>query len=301
MLTPELFRAIRRIEIRTRHLVNESLAGEYHSSFKGRGMEFDEVREYQPGDEVRSIDWNVTARVGSPFVKRYIEERELTVMLAFDASASGRFGTADRMKRELAAEIGAVLAFSAITNNDKVGLLAFTDQVELYIPPRKGRRHVLRLIRDLLAFKSLGRGTDINLALDQLNRTLKHSAIIFLISDFLLPHHLPKIDNSFERTLAATNRHHDLVAVTLNDPREMAWVGSGLVALEDAETGRVTWVDTADQKWRQGFALASAARQQARNEIFSQSGVDFIDIVMGTDYVVSLLAFFKKRALRWRR
>ena len=187
MLTTELIKTIRRIEIRTRHLVNDSFAGEYQAIFKGRGMEFDEVRPYQPGDEVRTIDWNVTARMNEPYVKRYVEERELTVMLAVDASASGTFGTQGRFRRELAAELGAVLAFSAITNNDKVGLIVFTDRVELHIPPRKGQRHVLRLTRDLLAFKPEGKGTDITQVLDHLNHTLKHRTIIFLISDFLTP------------------------------------------------------------------------------------------------------------------
>ena len=211
MLAPELMRTIRRIEIRTRHLVNENFAGEYQAVFKGRGMEFDEVRQYQPGDEVRSIDWNVTARTGELFVKRYVEERELTVMLAVDASSSGQFGTQDRLKRELATELGAVLAFTAITNNDRVGLLVFTDQIECHIPPRKGRRHVLRLIRELLAFEPGARGTDLTLALDRLNHTLKRRAIIFLISDFLLPFEQPDAQTSYERTLRVTNRRHDLV------------------------------------------------------------------------------------------
>jgi len=218
MLSTDLIRAVRRIEIRTRHLVNDSFAGEYQAIFKGQGIEFDEVRLYQPGDEVRTIDWNVTARMGEPFVKRYVEERELTVMLVFDASASGWFGTQDRFKRELAAELGAVLAFSAITNQDKVGLLAFTDQVELHISPRKGKRHVLRLIRDLLAFNPAGRGTDIALALDRLNRTLRRRSIIFLISDWM-----QEITPALERLLLVTNRRHDLVVVGITDPRELSW------------------------------------------------------------------------------
>ena len=253
MLSPELIRAVRHIEIRTRHLVNDSFAGEYHAIFKGRGMEFDEVREYQPGDDVRTIDWNVTARMGHPFVKRYVEERELTVMLAFDASASGSFGTKDRFKRELAAELGAVLAFSAITNNDKVGLLAFTDEIELHIPPRKGRRHVLRLIRDLLAFEPHGRGTDIVGGLDRLNHTLKRRAIVFLVSDMLQSDEDGPTD-ALERALLATNRRHDLVAVTIADPRETAWPDVGLVSLEDAESGARMWVDSASPAWREAFA-----------------------------------------------
>jgi uncharacterized protein (DUF58 family) len=297
MLPPELIRAIRRIEIRTRHLVDDSFAGEYQAIFKGRGMEFDEVRQYQPGDEVRSIDWNVTARMGEPFVKRYVEERELTVMLAFDASASGHFGTAGRLKREIAAELGAVLAFSAISNNDKVGLLAFTDRIELHIPPRKGRRHVLRLIRDLLAFQPSGRGTDIPLALDRLNRVLKRRAIIFLISDFLVD-----LSGLLDLTgLAAANRRHDLVAVTLTDPRETAWPAVGLVALQDAETGATTWVDSSDPAWREAFARQASARQAARDAALTQAQVDRIDVLAGQDYVEPLLKFFKMRARRWRR
>jgi uncharacterized protein (DUF58 family) len=301
MLSSDLIRTIRRIEIHTRHLVNDSFAGEYQAIFKGRGMEFDEVREYQPGDEVRSIDWNVTARMGKPFVKRYVEERELTAMLAFDASASGLFGTAERFKRALAAELGAVLAFSAITNNDKVGLLAFTDQVELHIPPRKGRRHVLRLIRDLLAFEPAGRGTDVTLAMDRLNHTLKRRAIIFLISDFLLDYDQPDAIKAYERALLVTNRRHDLVAVSITDPRETAWPNAGLVALEDAETGARLWVDSSDPRWREAFAAQAAARHTVRDAAFTRAQVDQIAVTVGEDYVEPLLAFFKARARRWRR
>lgn len=298
MLSSELIRTIRRIEIRTRRLVNDSFAGEYQAIFKGRGMEFDEVRAYQPGDEIRTIDWNVTARMGAPYVKRYVEERELTVMLAFDASASGLFGTTRRFKRELAAELGAVLAFSAITNNDKVGLLAFTDQIELHIPPRKGRRHVLRLIRELLAFEPTGRDTDITGALDRLNHTLNRHAIVFLISDFLLPqtHHSP-----YARALLVTNRRHDLVAVSITDPREMRWPDVGLVALEDAETGQCVTVDSSNPAWRSAFAMQAAEQREARDAVFRHAQVDHIDVTVGEDYVEPLLAFFKTRARRFRR
>jgi uncharacterized protein (DUF58 family) len=295
MLPPELIRTIRRIEIRTRHLVNDSFAGEYQAIFKGRGMEFDEVREYQPGDEVRTIDWNVTARMGEPFVKRYIEERELTVMLAFDASASGQFGSAGRIKRELAAELGAVLVFAAITNHDKVGLLAFSDRVELHIPPRKGRRHALRLIRDLLAFEPVGRGTHIDLALERLNRTLKRRAIIFLISDFLIS------DLSGLENLGLTNRRHDLVAVTLTDPLETQWPAVGLVALQDAETGATTWVDSGDRAWRGAFGRQAAARRAALDAALTRAQMDRIHVMVGQDYVGPLLAFFETRARRLRR
>ncbi len=295
MLSPDLIRTIRRIEIRTRHLVNDSFAGQYHAIFKGRGMDFDDVRPYQPGDQVRSIDWNVTARMGVPFIKRYVEERELTVILAVDASASGRFGTADRFKREIGAELAAVLAFSAISNNDKVGLLIFTDQVELHIPPRRGRRHVLRLIRDLLTFEPAGRGTDIALALARLNRVLKRRAIIFLLSDFLLDY------RAYQRDLVITNRRHDVVAVTLTDPREMTWPAVGLVSLKDPETGATTWIDTANAAWRDAFARGSASCRAARNAALTQAKVDRIDVIVGQDYVAPLLAFFRTRARRLRR
>ncbi len=301
MLTSELIQKIRRIEIRTRHLVNDSFAGEYHAIFKGRGMEFNEVRAYQPGDEVRSIDWNVTARMGEPFVKRYIEERELTVMLAVDASASGLFGTSARFKRELAAELGAVLAFSAITNNDKVGLLVFTDQVELHITPRKGRRHVLRVIRDLLALEPEGHGTDITMALDHLNHTLKRRAIIFLISDFLLPYADAAAQQTYERALLVTNRRHDLVAISITDPRELAWPDVGLVALQDAETGQRVWVDSGTSAWREAFAQQSQARRDAQNTAFMHAKVDHIPVMTGEDYVIPLMSFFETRARRWRR
>ncbi|MCA9971588.1 MAG: DUF58 domain-containing protein, partial [Anaerolineales bacterium] len=244
MLTSELYRKIRQIEIHTRHLVNASFAGEYQAVFKGRGMEFDEVRPYTPGDDVRGIDWNVTARSGTPYVKRYVEERELTVMLAWDASASGDFGSVNRFKRELAAELTAVLAFAATTNNDKVGLLIFTDRIERFIPPRKGRRHVLRLIRELLAFAPQGRGTDIRLALETLNHALKRRSILFLVSDFLAD------PAGYAGILGVTNRRHDVVAVDLTDPLEQEVADVGLLALEDAETGELTWVDTGSRAWQ---------------------------------------------------
>ncbi len=232
MLTADLMKKIRQIEIRTKRLVNDSFAGEYQSIFKGRGMAFDEVRPYQYGDEIRTIDWNVTARTGEPYVKRYVEERELTVMLLVDASASESFGSVNQFKRELAAELTAVLSFAATTNNDRVGLMIFTDQIELYIPPRKGRKHVLRLIRELLAFEPQGKGTDLKMALDHVNRILKRRSIIFLVSDFLAD------PAGYRRALAVTNRRHDVIAVDLTDPLEQAWTDVGLIALEDPESGR---------------------------------------------------------------
>jgi len=292
MLTPELIKKIRRIEIRTRRLVNTSFAGEYHAIFKGRGMEFDEVRPYQRGDEVRTIDWNVTARTGQLFVKRYVEERELTVMLLVDASASGQFGTINRFKREIAAELGAVLAFSAITNNDKVGLLIFTDQIELFISPRKGRRHVLRLIRELLAFEPTGHKTNLKLGLDTLNHMLKRRSIIFLLSDFLSP------PDSYRSILQVSNRRHDVIAVTLSDPREHQWPNVGLVALEDAETGQVQWVDTSSRQWRESFTERVNELRLARERVFRKAKVDRIDITTDSDYVTPLTNFFEQRARR---
>lgn len=295
MLTPELIKKIRRIEIRTRHLVNDSFAGEYHAIFKGRGMEFDEVRPYQPGDEVRTIDWNVTARIGEPFVKRYVEERELTVMLLVDASASGQFGTVNRFKREIAAELAAVLAFSAISNNDKVGLLVFTDRRELFISPRKGRRHVLRLIRDLLAFEPTGHRTDLKLGLDTIHHTLKRRSIVFLISDFLAP------PDSYRSVLQIINRRHDLIAVTLSDPREYELPNVGMLALEDAETGQVQWVDTSSRQWREAFIERVKELHGARNRVLRKAKVDRIDISTNAEYVTPLTTFFEKRARRLRR
>ncbi|RME47766.1 MAG: DUF58 domain-containing protein [Caldilineae bacterium] len=295
MLPTDLFRKIRHIEIRTRRLVNDSFAGEYHAIFKGRGMEFDEVRPYQFGDEIRDIDWNVTARMGEPFVKRYVEERELTVMLVVDASGSGDFGSVNRFKRELAAELAAVLAFAATTNNDKVGLLIFTDRVERFIPPRKGRRHVLRLIRDLLAFQPEGRGTDIRLALDTANRVLKRRSILFLVSDFLAE------PADYQNALFVTNRRHDVIAVDLHDPLETDIAGVGLVALEDAETGQVVWADTASPAWQAAFSREMERREAARRQVFRRAGVDRIAVSTAADYVAALTRFFQRRARRLRR
>lgn len=295
MLTQELIKKIRRIEIRTRRLVNASFAGEYHAIFKGRGIEFDEVRPYRPGDEVRTIDWNVSARTGELYVKRYIEERELTVMLLVDASGSGQFGTFNRFKREIAAELAAVLAFSAISNNDKVGLLIFTDQVELFIRPRKGRRHVLRLIRDLLAFQPTGRQTNLRLGLETLNHTLKRRSIIFLVSDFLAS------PDSYRSILQVSNRRHDVIAVTVSDPREQELPNVGLIALEDAETGQVQWVDTSNRKFRQAFAERVNELRLARERVFRKAKVDRINISTASDYVIPLTNFFEQRARRLRR
>jgi uncharacterized protein (DUF58 family) len=294
MFSTELMKQIRRIEIRTRRLVDDSFAGEYHSVFRGRGMEFNEVRPYLAGDEVRTIDWNVTARMGQPYVKQYVEERELTVMLMVDASGSGDFASEGRFKRELAAELAAVLSFSATTNRDKVGLMIFTDKVELYIPPRQGRSHVLRLIHELLAFEPEGTGTDLKLALDAMNQILKRRSVIFLVSDF--------IDDAdrYRKSLFMTNRKHDVIAVDLHDPLETDIADVGMLALEDAESGDLVWVDTSDPAWRQHFARETAAFEKARYQALTSAGVDHVEIHTDQDYAKALTLFFQKRNKRIR-
>jgi uncharacterized protein (DUF58 family) len=294
MITHDLINKIRQIEIRTKRLVNDSYAGEYQSVFKGKGMEFDEVRPYQFGDEIRTIDWNVTARTGQPYVKRFVEERELTVMLLVDASASEDFGSVSRFKRELAAELTAVLSFAATTNNDKVGLLIFTDQIELFIPPRKGRHHVLRLIRELLAFEPKSRGTDIGMALETANQILKRRSIIFLVSDFLAD------PSSYQKALALSNRRHDLIAVDLHDPLETDIQPVGLIALEDPESGEIVWADTASRNWRDAFERRIHQFETNKIRAFRQARVDRIGIGTGEEYTAPLTAFFRQRARRLR-
>jgi uncharacterized protein (DUF58 family) len=294
MFTTELMNKVRRIEIRTRRLVNDSFAGEYHSVFKGQGMEFDEVRPYLPGDEVRTIDWNVTARMGQPYVKKYIEERELTVMLVVDASGSGDFASEGRFKRELAAELASILSFSATNNKDKVGLLIFTDKVELYIPPRKGRRHVLRLIRELLAFEPEGNGTDIKLALDTVNQLLKRRSIVFLVSDFM------DDANEYKKPLFMTNRKHDVIAIDLHDPLEAEIADVGMLALEDAETGELVWIDTSDPAWRERFALQASSFELTKAKTLASAGVDRVQIRTDKDYAKAMTIFFQKRNKRIR-
>ena len=295
MLTGDLIARIRRIEITTRKLVSDSFAGEYQSVFKGRGMEFDEVRQYHPGDDVRSIDWNVTARTGEPYVKSYIEERELTVMLAVDVSGSGDFGTRNRFKRELAGELAAVMSFAATTNNDKVGLLLFTDRVELLVPPRKGRSHVLRMVRDLLVFQPVGSGTDIRLALDMVHQMLKRRSIVFLVSDFLAD------PESYRQAMLVTNRRHDVVAFDLSDPLEYEIADVGLLALEDAESGQLRWVDTGSKEWKREFTDRVARLEDGKREVFTAAGVDRISVTTERDYVAEVGAFFKDRLRRLRR
>ena len=295
MLTSELVKKIRHIEIRTRRLVDDSYAGEYHSIFKGRGMEFDEVRPYQIGDEIRTVDWNVTARTGELFVKRYVEERELTLMLLVDASASENFGSVGRFKRELAAELTAVLSFAATTNNDRVGMVIFTDQIELIIPPKKGRRHVLRLIRELLAFQPEGTGTNLKLALDTVNQILKRKSIIFLVSDMLA-----STDN-YRRELTVTNKRHDLIGIDLSDPLEVNIENVGLLALEDPETREVIWVDTGDKSWQQDYGNRIKSHEALKTKVFQQANVDRIRIWTDRDYTIPLTGFFKDRSRRIRR
>jgi uncharacterized protein (DUF58 family) len=289
--TGDILKKVRNIEIHTRRLVNDVMAGEYHSVFKGRGMEFDEVREYLPGDDIRSIDWNVTARTGRPHVKRYVEERELTVMLCVDASSSGAFGTTVETKRELAVNLCAVLAFSAIKNNDRVGLIIFTDRIELYLPPKKGRKHGLRVIRELLNFRPARAGTDIPAALDYMNRVLSRRAVAFLVSDFL--------DSNLRQPLAIANRRHDLVAISVSDPREADLPPIGLLEFEDAETGEVVALDTRDARVRDAFARSSRADRQQRESLFRSLSVDHIALTTGEPFVTALVRFFHERAHRF--
>jgi uncharacterized protein (DUF58 family) len=290
MIPKELAKKIRYIQIYTSKVVNDVLAGEYQSVFKGRGMEFDEVREYQVGDDVRSIDWNVTARSGKPFVKRFREERELTVMFLVDLSASGSFGSAKQPKNELAAEICALLAFAAIKNNDKVGLIVFTDHVEMFIPPKKGTRHVLRVIREILSFRPQRTRTDITRALDYLGRVQSRRAVVFLISDFQA--------EGFERSLRVLGRRHDLIAVAVTDPREMALPDVGLIELEDAETGEVALIDTGSQAVRRQYAALALERAARLNDLLGSTGIDQIRVETGRAYVRDLMAFFKNRERR---
>ena len=292
MLSAEIAQNVRRIQVVTGRQVADVMAGAWLSVFKGRGMEFNEVRPYLPGDEIRTIDWNVTARTGQPYVKQFVEERELTVMLVVDASGSGDFASEGQFKRELAAELASVLSFAATTNKDKVGLLIFTDQIELFIPPRKGRRHVLRLIRELLAFEPQSDGTDIKLALDTINQILKRRSILFLVSDFLdEPQH-------YERALHMTNRKHDVIAIDLHDPLERDIANVGLLTLEDAETGELIWVDTADREWRTLFNQHVERFETNKNKAFANAAVDRVSLHTDQDYFKALTLFFEKRAKR---
>ncbi len=291
MIPKEILKKVKKIELITRHLVNDVFAGEYHSVFKGRGMEFNEVREYQYGDDIRTIDWNVTARQGSPFVKVFSEERELTVMLLVDASSSGEFGTFEQMKGEIATEICALLAFSAIKNNDKVGLIIFTDKVEKYVPPKKGKMHVLRVVRELLYFKPEDNKTNIASALDHLNRVIKRKAIVFLVSDFL--------GTDYEKPLRVARQRHDLVPITITDPRELALPNIGFLELEDAETGELMLIDTSDPAIREMFASQTNAEKDRRDKLFRSMSIDTIEVMTNRPYAEPIVNFFKKRARRY--
>ncbi|HEY2108353.1 MAG TPA: DUF58 domain-containing protein [Candidatus Acidoferrales bacterium] len=294
--TREILKKVRQIEIRTKRLVTDSLAGQYHSVFKGRGMNFDAVREYVPGDEVRAIDWNVTARAGRPFVKKFVEERELTLLLMVDVSASGDFGSGMQSKRELAAEIASVLAFSAVKNSDKVGLLLFTDKVELFVPPRKGRRHVLRIVREVLAFEPANRGTDLVHALNFVNDGIDRRAIIFLLSDFQTRIHNAEAVADFRLALRQTNRRHDLVALPIEDPRERVLPELGVVAIEDAETGEMIEIDTRNPVVRQRFSEIAQLRAEQLQKIFNRESIDSLRLSTDRPYVAELMTFFKNRA-----
>ena len=287
MEAKDLLKKVRKIEIKTRGLTRQIFAGEYHSAFKGRGMTFSEVREYQYGDDIRSIDWNVTARFNHPYVKVFEEERELTVMLLIDVSASGDFGTEAQLKRSLITEIAAVLSFSAIENNDKIGVILFSDRVEKFIPPQKGRKHILRIIRELLEFQPQSNGTDISESLRFLTNAIKKRCTAFLISDFR--------DKGYARSLQVANNKHDVAALHIFDRRETALPPVGLIRVLDAESGKERWIDTSRSKVRESYALKWESHVEMMTEIFSRAGVDHVSLQTGADYVKPLMRLFKKR------
>ncbi|HEX7516271.1 MAG TPA: DUF58 domain-containing protein [Chthoniobacterales bacterium] len=286
----EILKKIRALEIKTKGLVQTVFAGDYHSVFKGRGMNFEDVREYQPGDEIRAIDWNVTARLGTAFVKKFTEERELTVLLVVDVSASGNFGSVSQSKRELAAEVACLLAFSAIRNNDKVGLLLFSDRVELFIPPKKGRSHTLRIIREILFFEPAGRGTAPALALDYLNNVVTRRAVVFFVSDFQT--------GDFSRELSVSGRRHDFIAVHVQDQREEILPNVGIITLEDAETGEQIEINTADRTTRARFSALAETKRAELNRTLRRNSIDAISLRTGEDYLPALRSFFKQRERR---
>ncbi|HEY6162812.1 MAG TPA: DUF58 domain-containing protein [Bacteroidia bacterium] len=290
METTELLKKVRKIEIKTRGLSSQVFSGEYHSAFKGRGMAFSEVREYQPGDDIRTIDWNVTARLNHPYVKIFEEERELNVMLLVDVSGSEAFGTQKQFKQELITEICAVLAFSAIQNNDKIGVIFFSDRIEKFIPPKKGKSHILRIIRELISFEPQSKGTNITLALRYLTNLIKKKSIVFLISDFM--------DNGFNDALKIANRKHDMVALRIYDKRERELPDIGLVKMKDAETGVVRWIDTSDREVRRTYEYESRKSEQRLKDIFNRSGVDTASIATSENYIRPLMNLFKKRESR---
>jgi uncharacterized protein (DUF58 family) len=293
--TKAMLDRIRRLDIRTRRMMNDSVAGEYHSVFKGRGMDFDEVREYVPGDEVRAIDWNVTARAGHPFVKKYAEERELNILLLVDISASGNFGSGTQSKRELAAELASLLALSAIRNSDKVGLLLYTDRIEEYLPPTKGRRHVMRVVREILYHSAKGRGTDTVKALEVAGHVLHRRAIVFLISDFQSNGDAAKARDALRRAMRQTNRRHDLIAVQIEDPRERDLPDVGLLSLEDAESGEMVELDTSDVSVRERFNQEAVTRVKKLLGDIRSEGVDTLELKTNAPYLPALQRFFKSR------
>lgn len=290
MQTRELLKQVRQIEIRTRGVVNEVFSGEYHSVFKGRGMEFSEVREYQHGDDIRNLDWNVTARFDHPYVKVFEEERELTVMLLVDLSGSLLFGSLDKTKQQIAAELSAILAFSAMKNNDKVGLILFTEEIEKFVPPRKGKSHVLRIIREVLSFEPRGNKTNIKNALEYFHHTIKKKSIAFLITDF--------IDEGFESILKIAGRKHDLVGITLEDPREKNIPKAGLIKFRDAETGEIRYIDTSSEKLQNHYKNYITQKEFERDKLFLKGGIDRIKIEAGESYIKPLIQFFKLREKR---
>ncbi len=290
MIPKEILKKIRRIEISTKKLVNDLFSGEYHSTFKGQGMEFEEVRQYEPGDDIRLIDWNVTARTGYPHIKKFKEERELSVVMLVDASSSGKFGTRGRFKSETAAELCALLAFSAIKNSDKVGLIIFTDKIEKFIPPQKGRGHVLRLIREILYFEPQGVATDIGAALEYFSKVIKRKSVVFLVSDFL--------SENYIKPLQIANNKHDVIAIKISDPRETIFDNIGLIELEDAETGEVFMIDTGSKEFRKEFSARSEEDNLALKKAFQLINLDFINIRTDQSYIVPLINFFKMRERR---
>jgi uncharacterized protein (DUF58 family) len=290
MIPKEVLQTIRRIQITTSRMVTDVFAGHYHSVFKGQGMEFEEVREYQPGDDIRSIDWNVTARTGRPFIKKFVEERELTIMLIFDMSGSTYFGSVNKLKRQLAAELCSLLAMSAIKNNDKVGLIAFTDRIEKFVPPRKGLSHVLRLIREALYFEPEGKATDISGALEYLGRVTNRSTVSFIISDFL--------DTDYKKPLSIAGKRHDIVAISITDPRETELPDIGIINLEDPETGRDFLLDTSSEAVRKDFRMNSLKMLDERQQLFRSTNIDHIDIRTDVPYARELYKFFRMRERR---
>lgn len=292
MLPKELIKAVKHLELAVRRAVNDELAGQYESVFKGRGMDFSEVREYQPGDDVRVVDWNVSARMDSLYVKQFVEERELTVILLVDASGSQLFGTQKKSKLQTAAELAALLAFSAIKNNDRVGLLAYTSDVETFIPPQKGRKHVLRVITEILSTTPQGRGTNTRAALEYLSKVIRKRAVVFMISDFL--------DDGFERTLNITNRRHEIIPLVVQDPMEQNLPDLGLVPFEDPETGEIILVDTSSERVREAFDRRTGDVRRERDKMFRKLRIEPVHIRTGESYVEPLVEYFKRRKRRAR-